>query len=368
VKETNSIINKKLCDKVIIICRRKLDERAYFHDNPNVKVIHIKDGIKFKSKNIFFEAIRFVLFYIKTFVCLLKMPFSFINAHSIHILPIAVFLKIVKRDIQLIYDPHELETEVSGAKGMKKWVARFIEGICIKYIDNLIVVSPSIKTWYINEYRDINEENTFVIRNIPVKQNASFEKFNLFREEFSIPEDELIFLYQGNISIDRGCQKIVNIFKKLSKHHIVFMGNGDSYLDKIKQLSNSSYNFHYKESVHFEKELPKYTSSADVGLHFIEVNEILNHKYCLPNKLFEYIINGLPVIVNSKAIDMTDIVEGYRVGFGVDTDNKELTEAIKLIEKLSMNDTETFRNAIPKVRLELCWEREAEQYYRIFKK
>ena len=53
-------------------------------------------------------------------------------------------------------------------------------------------------------------------------------------------------------------------------------------------------------------------SVADVGIHPIE-NTCLNHFYCLPNKLFQYIQAGIPVLC-SDFPEMRKIVDGYKVG------------------------------------------------------
>jgi glycosyltransferase involved in cell wall biosynthesis len=53
-------------------------------------------------------------------------------------------------------------------------------------------------------------------------------------------------------------------------------------------------------------------SVADVGIHPIE-NTCLNHFYCLPNKLFQYIQAGIPVLC-SDFPEMRKIVNGYKVG------------------------------------------------------
>ena len=55
-----------------------------------------------------------------------------------------------------------------------------------------------------------------------------------------------------------------------------------------------------------------YAASADVGLSLIE-DICLSYYYCLPNKLFECLMAGLPVIV-SNLPEMAAIVRDFRVG------------------------------------------------------
>ena len=172
IKEIDSILEYNIFNKIYFVVKKQKNIELYKHNNNNkVCIKRISDSFGLENKNILFEAIRFFLFYLKIFKFLYKKDCSFINAHSLHVLPIAVFVKKFKKKSILIYDPHELETEVAGAKGIKKKVAKFTEKICIKSVDKVIVVSPSIKNWYINEYKNLSKNNVFVIRNIPIKQN-----------------------------------------------------------------------------------------------------------------------------------------------------------------------------------------------------
>ncbi len=84
-----------------------------------------------------------------------------------------------------------------------------------------------------------------------------------------------------------------------------------------------------------QDELPKITSSADIGVSLIE-NLSTSYYYALPNKLFEYIMAEIPVIV-SNLPQMKEVVEKYDVGFAIDVDNK--TELITTIKKLTENSS-----------------------------
>ena len=75
-------------------------------------------------------------------------------------------------------------------------------------------------------------------------------------------------------------------------------------------------------------ELPKVTTAADIGVALIE-NLSTSYYYALPNKLFEYIMAEVPVIV-SNLPQMKAIIGKYDVGFAVDIDgSNELVTAIK---------------------------------------
>ena len=54
------------------------------------------------------------------------------------------------------------------------------------------------------------------------------------------------------------------------------------------------------------------TASADIGLTFLE-DCCLNHKYALPNKLFEYLAAGVPVIA-SDLPEIAQVIHQFDVG------------------------------------------------------
>ena len=72
---------------------------------------------------------------------------------------------------------------------------------------------------------------------------------------------------------------------------------------------------------------------ADVGLNFID-NSCLNHEFCLPNKLWDYLSVPIPIMVNNLK-GMRTVVEEYDCGWLVEEDEDSLKAAI---EELSFED------------------------------
>jgi glycosyltransferase involved in cell wall biosynthesis len=105
-----------------------------------------------------------------------------------------------------------------------------------------------------------------------------------------------------------------------------------------------------------QEDLPKVTASVDIGVSLIE-NLSTSYYYALPNKLFEYIMAEIPVIV-SNLPQMKEVVEKYDVGFAIDIENK--TELISVIKKLS-EDSSLYASKKQNCRIasqELNWEKE----------
>ena len=109
----------------------------------------------------------------------------------------------------------------------------------------------------------------------------------------------------------------------------------------------------------------EYTSSADIGISFIE-NTCLSYYYCMPNKLFEYAMVGLPMIVSNMK-EMRETIEKYDMGVVIE---EETAESInKTIEKIStMNIVQMKMNA-RRCAEENAWEKQEikmiDEYKRI---
>jgi glycosyltransferase involved in cell wall biosynthesis len=92
--------------------------------------------------------------------------------------------------------------------------------------------------------------------------------------------------------------------------------------------------------------------TADFGLSIIEPS-CLSYYYCLPNKLFEYLMADIPVVVSNMK-EMTKLVQENKAGVVVES---LASEQIKqsILELLSMNYFELQKN-IQTIKTKYCWE------------
>ena len=282
-----------------------------------------------------------------------------INAHNLSVLPVSVLLKLTKK-AKLIYDPHELETEVYNAKGVKKKFGKWVEKKLIVFADEIIVVNESIKNWYSKEY---DLENIYVVRNVPntgMNENKLKPK-SKFRYAFNISKDDIIFLYQGLISSARGIDIILEAFKNADNNKVlVLMGFGPD-VERIKTEIENYPNIFYHKAVS-KNVLNDYTRSADVGFSLIE-NSCLNHYYCLPNKAFEYLFSGLPQIT-SNFPELKKLVCDNDFGWCIDPNPLALE---RLIQKINKESIKVINDKIFHSKKFYGWEKEQNQIIRLYK-
>jgi len=235
-----------------------------------------------------------------------KYEIDTINVHLLGLLPIGVFLKLFYKT-QLVYDAHELETEVVLLSGIRKKVAKFVERALIRFVDLTIVVGPAIEKWYRDKY---GISNIVTVKNCPLYQDRYVS--DLLRETQNIPAEKKVLLYQGGLALGRGIEGILAAFDQRDTGGlvVVFMGYGG--LEKlISDFAARNDNIFLQPAAPPEVVL-QYTASADYGISYID-NPSLNDRYCLPNKMFEFVMAGLPVLVND-APEMSDFVKSTGVG------------------------------------------------------
>lgn len=260
---------------------------------------------------------------------------------------------------KLVYDSHEVQTSRTGYNS--SFYGR-MEAFLIKRIDSMIVENHTRAKY--NE--DLYGFYPNVVHNYPFKQtNKNQEKVNL-HEILGLPLDEKILLYQGGIQVGRGLDKLIEAAPHFKEGTVVLIGDG-----KIKQeLQNKvdELNLHHKVKFLPKvplKDLPKYTRNAYLGFQVLN-NVCFNHYSASSNKLFEYMMAGVPVV----ACDFPEIkrvVEGERTGICIDSHIPEqiasavnhLLEDKKLRNELSENS----KSASEKYN----WQEEMDHFLQVYK-
>jgi len=228
-------------------------------------------------------------FWLLAFNFFKKTKPSVINAHNLASLLPCILYKIFFKT-KIVYDTHELETERQGWGKITKYIAKNFELIFIKFVDKIVVVNDPISKWYQDKY----SIEPIVVNNSP--KNFIVKSSNYLRNKFSIDEDHKIFIYIGAFSKGRGLNKYMDFFKDSDlKISLVFLGDGP--LKKtIKDHALKNNNIFFHPSVPFN-EVVNIASSANFSLSVLRLGQpALSYEYCMPNKLFESMMAGVPIL------------------------------------------------------------------------
>lgn len=297
-----------------------------------------------------------------------KGNYDVISAYDISALLISWlsnFGKSASEKSLLIYDSHEFEYGRHTARA--KWISRIvvkIEGFLMKRVVQSIMVNETIA----EEVQKLHNlpVTPIVCRNVAPYTKIDYKKCLNKREMFfskasKSGKDTKILMYHGAVVSGRGIEVILETLCELNNVLFVVLGNGKQ--EYLETLDRKIELLQIKDKVLFHPAVPvknlwEYVGAADIGLVNIE-NVSLSYYYSLPNKLFENIQAGVP-IVGSNFPEIEKIIEGY--GIGLTCDTSSVDETAKSINKL-LDDNELYAlckyNTI-KAKEALCWEKEKE--------
>jgi len=215
----------------------------------------------------------------------------------------------LKRNCRIIYDTHELFTEVSELteRPFKRKMWLRIEKWIFPKLKTVITVNESIAEIYTDTYK----VPVHVVRNIPPQREITGE---LNRNDLHLHVDDFILIIQGSgLNKDRGIEECILSMKYCERCILLIVGDGD-ILPHAKELVRTN---ELSELVKFiprkpYKELMKITALADLGL-LMDKNTNKNHELALPNKLFDYMHAGTPVLSN-KLKEIERFIKKYDIG------------------------------------------------------
>ena len=295
---------------------------------------------------------------VKMFIKAIKVKPNIIHGHDTLVLPLGVVLKLITGS-KLIYDAHELESNRNGLTPLFSKATLTVEKILWSFVDFLIIVSPSIQAWYQN---NIGTKPSEVILNSPIlnlagERGGNFHK-NYLRQKYGVLATEKIFIYVGIFGKGRGIERLIEVFSKLQKVHLVFVGYGE-LMEFITRKADIYSNIHLHDPVPHEA-VVDISRSADVGLCMIG-DVSLSDYYCLPNKLFEYCFAGIPVLA-SDFPDIVSVVRKYDLGICCGQDLESIKSAVKLFLENGFDKKVEIQKLTP-----LSWETQKDKLCEIYK-
>lgn len=264
---------------------------------------------------------------------------------------------------RLVYDSHELYCEQEFSRGQQVSWAK-VERRHIYACDCVITVNPSIaqelKARYgLAEVKVIyNAERAF-----PLGVRSWY-----LHDRFGIPRDHQVLLFQGGLSAGRNLTELVDAMALLAvpSVHLVILGDGQlsKILKDVITHRSLTTRVHLHPAV-AQADLLSITQSADAGI--IPYQAIcLNNFYCTPNKLFEFVAAGLPILA-SDLPELRRLVVGNDIGQVFD-----LSASEKIANSIDdfFSDSQRvdgWRKNLKVVREQLSWQCEGERLKGIYK-
>ncbi|HNC19642.1 glycosyltransferase family 4 protein [Accumulibacter sp.] len=251
------------------------------------------------------------------------------------------YLAARKLGVPFVYDAHELETHTNYHLGRLTWL--FIDRYqyaLIRRAAKVITVCDSIADWLSRKY---HIERPTVILNTPAldRERNSSASGKTLRGCLGLTHGEKLAVYVGAVTIDRGLEHCVEALQFAPDIHLALVGARYSVTEELlKRLADQfavAERFHLVDPVP-GKEVVSFIQSADFSVIPIQ-NVCLSYYYCMPNKLLESVVGGLPVAI-ARLKELRSFLDRFPVGIAMDESSPE---SIALAMRVLAKDAAKYR-------------------------
>ncbi len=296
---------------------------------------------------------------------LLRTPADIYHAHNDNTL-LPCFIAALLRGKPLIFEAHEMPLYVlEHVNHLIVTVITYIFRTILQRCAGVIVVSPPIVQEVQQRYRI---SNIALVRNIPPYRRVA--KNNRLRTHLGLSATTRIILYQGNIQRDRCLDTLVRATKFLHEDIVVVLigknvGTTSTELTKLAEQEGHTTQLRILPPVP-QHELLEWTASADIGMIMSSPDYSINTRVFLPNKLFEYMMAGLPVL-SSPLTAVEEVLYNHDVGCVLPSLEPEAI-AVSIETMLADRSRLTCmsENALHASSQEFCWRKEKLHLLRLY--
>jgi glycosyltransferase involved in cell wall biosynthesis len=293
---------------------------------------------------------------------LLQTPADIYHAHDVAGLPACYIAARLRRKL-LIFDAHERPLDEPSNELFHRMepLLAYLLARLVARCAGIITVSPPILEELRSRY---GIPMVSLVRN--VLPYRTVPKSDRLRQLLGLGPEVRIALYQGHLQpLDRGLETLIRSAAFLEPNIvIVMMGKGygtiksefealiasEGVADRVKIIPPVPY-----------EELLEWTASADLGLIVYPPDFSLIVLLCLPNKLFEYLMAGLPVLA-SQLDAVAEVVTTYDVGQILPAlAPTDISAAIRSMLADADALARIRRNALDAAQRDLCWEKESQR-------
>lgn len=306
-----------------------------------------------------FPRSKYIVYWLRALLHAIPRRYSAVHCHDVYPLVPAVIVAWLKR-IPLIYDAHEL---VDHVRLRPTLIGRFWDlchRLAIRKADYVITPNES-RALFLVERGYSPRRPPLPIMNIPDFGEVPGAS-SATRAEFGLSADDIVVIYQGWIADDRFSTDLVEAFSLLPhRFRLLLVGDGPAMPRVHALLAQDPERRVIATGYVPKRKVVEYLGISDMGIILYD-GRVLNNYYCAPNKLFDYINAGIPIVANDLP-ELRRVVEAAP-GVGViaaGTDAPALASAILDAHRLPAGST-----AFEELRARHTWSGEAEKLRRFY--
>lgn len=213
------------------------------------------------------------------------------------------------KGLDLVFDSHEIFSEAPTLynRPLRKKIWKTLEGYIVPKVEHFYTVSDGYADWFEKAYG----KRPFIIRNVPSLQAQKDSELKVKLPELN--PGEKVLIYQGVLNFSRGIDKMIQAMQWLENAQLWIIGNGP----KKAEFEELSHQLNLSSKVKFIGSVPPsqlklITPKTDLGLS-LEEDYGISYRYALPNKIFDYIHAGIPIL-GTNLPEIKNTIEQFQIG------------------------------------------------------
>ena len=289
-----------------------------------------------------FRAVRTLDYYARASRVVLRERPVLVHCNDFNTMWIGVLAKVFAGSA-IVYDSHELWPDRNGRWESRAWLLA-AEWLFVRVADEVVTVSPAIAERMARRYRI---PAPTIVRNVPDAAPAA-----------PATGDEHLVVYVGALLAERGLEQAIDAIALVPGVRLRLIGHGSAGL--VGELRERARAAGVGERFDVADPVPpdavvRAIRGAAVGLSLFQPT-CVSHELTLPNKLFEYVAAGVPVLTSDVAVSAAFVREhgvGEVVAAG---DPHDIARGLRLL--LDPATSAALRPRLERAAQRFTWERE----------
>ena len=269
--------------------------------------------------------------------------------------PTLILSKLVKKK----YVYHIADFYVDSRGGIPKLLKNIIkklEFLVINNAETTVICTEERRS----QIKGSKPKNLVVMHNTPIP--VEMKNNNTFVINNSNLKSNITIAYVGALGEKRFIKNAINVIKKYPEISLNIAGLGK--MEKIVEEASKNYiNINYYGQVDYETALKIY-SISDVMFAIYDPN-VPNHKYSAPNKVYEAMFLGKPIIV-AKDTGIDQIVKNNEMGIVINYTEEAFEKALSVILSNPEKIKQTGENAKKAYNI-YSWEKMRDLLVKVYK-
>lgn len=242
--------------------------------------------------------------------------------------PATVYKKIHNKDLVVIFDACDWFSSNFSKMKLACKAFQMMEKFAYKWSDKLIICEPEREEQIQFKLND----KPLVLPNIPEIDESSIQINS--SDKYKFDNDWPTFAYFGGLMSNRFLDELF-LLAKTEKFNMLVGGFGSEAREQLCRDLDKLPNFKYFGKMQMVDGLQMSYSADAIYAMYCKTNP--NHIYAAPNKLYEAMFLGKPIITTKGTIVEKKIVT-HNIGWAIEEDVEELRSLIRTLNKKILSE------------------------------